>query len=252
MPQEVLEDYLGELRQVYTPKLTTCSTNNCNTFSNELSTFLTGQAIPVEKTAKAHMASPHCPLNVLRLLALLQEHITNCRQEVLSTPMGQMLAPMLTGEMINEGAVTLQPAMSGGLLVLRKDDCVFYRGGVPAGQRAAGRCATGSALADQGPAGCSGGCCQCCRSWQFRSCGSWAPAMLPGESISFMEGGQSLCTTQSAGVMMDHGLPSHQAQWDSSRTRKRRLPPALHRERPHCCSSRKEGRQQPCQCKGGV
>ncbi|EIE22536.1 DUF862-domain-containing protein [Coccomyxa subellipsoidea C-169] len=71
IPQEVLNDYVNELSQVFTPQAYNLFTNNCNNFSNELATFLTGQPIP--------------------------EHITSLPSEVLSTPMGRMLAPMLSG-----------------------------------------------------------------------------------------------------------------------------------------------------------
>lgn len=47
IPQDILEDYINELRQVYTPEAYNLFTNNCNNFSNELATFLTGQPIPV-------------------------------------------------------------------------------------------------------------------------------------------------------------------------------------------------------------
>ncbi|BDA45899.1 probable desumoylating isopeptidase 1 at N-terminal half [Coccomyxa sp. Obi] len=79
IPEDILEDYINELRQVYTPEAYNLFTNNCNNFSNELATFLTGQPIP--------------------------EHITNLPAEVLSTPMGQMLAPMLSGMESQLGSV---------------------------------------------------------------------------------------------------------------------------------------------------
>ncbi|CAL8470503.1 g10045 [Coccomyxa elongata] len=79
IPQDILEEYINELRQVYTPEAYNLFTNNCNNFSNELATFLTGQPIP--------------------------EHITNLPAEVLSTPMGQMLAPMLSGVESQLGSV---------------------------------------------------------------------------------------------------------------------------------------------------
>lgn len=79
IPQDILEDYISELRQVYTPEAYNLFTNNCNNFSNELATFLTGQPIP--------------------------EHITDLPAEVLSTPMGQMLAPMLSGVESQLGSV---------------------------------------------------------------------------------------------------------------------------------------------------
>ncbi len=51
IPQEVLNDYVNELSQVFTPEAYNLFTNNCNNFSNELATFLTGQPIPVSTSA---------------------------------------------------------------------------------------------------------------------------------------------------------------------------------------------------------
>ena len=47
MPQGIVEEYVDEMRQVFTPEAYNLFQNNCNNFSNELSTFLTGQGIPV-------------------------------------------------------------------------------------------------------------------------------------------------------------------------------------------------------------
>lgn len=47
IPAEVREDYLHELSRVFTPEAYHLFHNNCNTFSNEFSTFLTGNGIPV-------------------------------------------------------------------------------------------------------------------------------------------------------------------------------------------------------------
>lgn len=47
VPQGIVEEYVDEMRQVFTPEAYNLFQNNCNNFSNELSTFLTGQGIPV-------------------------------------------------------------------------------------------------------------------------------------------------------------------------------------------------------------
>ncbi|CAL5220471.1 g2495 [Coccomyxa viridis] len=79
IPREVLLEYIEELKKVFTPEAYNLFRHNCNNFSNELATFLTGSGIP--------------------------EHITSLPAEVLSTPMGQMLAPMLTGVEAQLGSV---------------------------------------------------------------------------------------------------------------------------------------------------
>ena len=59
VPQEVLDEYITEVRQVFTPQAYNLFQNNCNNFSNELSSFLTGQAIPVSTPLGLHAsASP--------------------------------------------------------------------------------------------------------------------------------------------------------------------------------------------------
>jgi hypothetical protein len=47
IPEEVLQEYISELSQVFTPEAYNLFHNNCNNFSNELSLFLTGRPIPV-------------------------------------------------------------------------------------------------------------------------------------------------------------------------------------------------------------
>ena len=61
--------FLAQISPRFTPETYDLFTNNCNNFSNEVSTFLLGKGIP--------------------------EDITNLPQEFLNTPMGQMLRPML-------------------------------------------------------------------------------------------------------------------------------------------------------------
>ncbi|KAL0467041.1 thioredoxin [Neurospora intermedia] len=69
LPMEVIEEYLDSLREIYTVETYDLWTHNCNNFSNDLATFLLGKGIP--------------------------DYIVNMPQTVLSSPMGQMLMPML-------------------------------------------------------------------------------------------------------------------------------------------------------------
>ncbi|KAA8633553.1 hypothetical protein SMACR_02572 [Sordaria macrospora] len=69
LPMEVIEEYLDSLREIYTMQTYDLWTHNCNNFSNDLATFLLGKGIP--------------------------DYIINMPQTVLSSPMGQMLMPML-------------------------------------------------------------------------------------------------------------------------------------------------------------
>lgn len=47
IPGEVLSEYVEELKKVFTPEAYNLFHHNCNNFSNELATFLTGSGIPV-------------------------------------------------------------------------------------------------------------------------------------------------------------------------------------------------------------
>ena len=67
--EQNLHSFLAQISPRFTPETYDLFTNNCNNFSNEVSTFLLGKGIP--------------------------EDITNLPQEFLNTPMGQMLRPML-------------------------------------------------------------------------------------------------------------------------------------------------------------
>ncbi|XP_077980589.1 uncharacterized protein LOC144435827 [Glandiceps talaboti] len=63
-------DYLAALRsETFSPDKYNLLEHNCNTFSNEVAQFLTGQSIP--------------------------SHITSLPKEVIDTPLGQMFKPML-------------------------------------------------------------------------------------------------------------------------------------------------------------
>ena len=47
MPFEVFQDYLADLRGVWTPEAYSLFDNNCNNFSDEVAHFLVGTGIPV-------------------------------------------------------------------------------------------------------------------------------------------------------------------------------------------------------------
>ncbi|PRW45331.1 deSI [Chlorella sorokiniana] len=71
LPEDVREALLADLSERYTPESYSLFSNNCNNFSDELAQLLCGNGIP--------------------------QHITGLPAEVLSTPFGQMIAPMLSG-----------------------------------------------------------------------------------------------------------------------------------------------------------
>ena len=68
--EATLMDYIRGISPRFTQATYNLFTHNCNNFSNEVSQFLLGKGIPA--------------------------HIINLPNEVLSTPLGQMLAPMIT------------------------------------------------------------------------------------------------------------------------------------------------------------
>ena len=47
IPREVLLEYIDDLKKVFTQANYNLFHHNCNNFSNELATFLTGSGIPV-------------------------------------------------------------------------------------------------------------------------------------------------------------------------------------------------------------
>jgi hypothetical protein len=69
VPRELLEEFLNEIKDRYSVYTYNLMRHNCNHFSNELSTFLTGSGIPSD--------------------------IVELPQRVLNTPFGAMLAPMI-------------------------------------------------------------------------------------------------------------------------------------------------------------
>ncbi|CAN6245651.1 unnamed protein product [Urochloa humidicola] len=69
IPRETFEDYLREIAPRYTAETYRLLTHNCNNFSNEVAQFLVGAGIP--------------------------EYILNLPAEVMSSPMGPLIMPMI-------------------------------------------------------------------------------------------------------------------------------------------------------------
>ncbi|VAI62878.1 unnamed protein product [Triticum turgidum subsp. durum] len=69
LPREVFEDYLRDIAPRYTAATYSLLTHNCNNFSNEVAQFLVGAGIP--------------------------DYILNLPSEVMSSPMGAMIMPMI-------------------------------------------------------------------------------------------------------------------------------------------------------------
>lgn len=69
LPQEVFEDYLRDIAPRYTAETYRLLSHNCNNFSNEAAQFLVGAAIP--------------------------DYILNLPNEVMSSPMGPLIMPMI-------------------------------------------------------------------------------------------------------------------------------------------------------------
>ncbi|KAK9829099.1 hypothetical protein WJX72_003889 [[Myrmecia] bisecta] len=70
LPQDLVEEFLQDQASVFSPEAYSLFHHNCNNFTNEFSQFLVGSGIP--------------------------SHITSLPQEVLATPFGQMMQPMLS------------------------------------------------------------------------------------------------------------------------------------------------------------
>ncbi|GAA6219981.1 desumoylating isopeptidase 1-like [Lates japonicus] len=78
VPAEIFTEYLTSLTEsTYSSDKYNLFEHNCNTFSNEVAQFLTGKKIP--------------------------SYITDLPSEVLSTPFGQALRPLLDSIVINPG-----------------------------------------------------------------------------------------------------------------------------------------------------
>jgi hypothetical protein len=69
LPREVFEDYLRDIAPRYTAETYRLMTHNCNNFSNEVAQFLVGAGIP--------------------------EYILSLPQEVMSSPGGALIMPMI-------------------------------------------------------------------------------------------------------------------------------------------------------------
>ncbi|CAN6252846.1 unnamed protein product [Urochloa humidicola] len=69
IPRETFEDYLREIAPRYTAETYRLLTHNCNNFSNEVAQFLVGAGIP--------------------------DYILNLPAEVMSSPMGPLIMPMI-------------------------------------------------------------------------------------------------------------------------------------------------------------
>jgi len=69
VPKDVFESYLEEISPRYTAETYSLLTHNCNNFSNEVAQFLVGATIP--------------------------EYILNLPNEVMSSPMGALMLPMI-------------------------------------------------------------------------------------------------------------------------------------------------------------
>lgn len=69
IPREVFEDYLRDIAPRYTAETYRLLTHNCNNFSHEVAQFLTGAAVP--------------------------DYILNLPAEVMSSPMGPLIMPMI-------------------------------------------------------------------------------------------------------------------------------------------------------------
>lgn len=80
LPNEVIHEYIDSMRPEYMPETYDLFLHNCNHFTADLAEFLCGVAIP--------------------------EKIKNLPQEVLATPFGQMLRPMLEQQLT---AITTGP-----------------------------------------------------------------------------------------------------------------------------------------------
>ncbi|XP_039021595.1 desumoylating isopeptidase 1-like [Hibiscus syriacus] len=108
LPKDVFEMYLQEIRPRYTAETYSLLTHNCNNFSNEVAQFLVGSTIP--------------------------DYILQLPIEVMSSPMGALLMPMIQNleTTLRAGAVpqapqfrssvSAQPSQSSGVNVINSSD----------------------------------------------------------------------------------------------------------------------------------
>ena len=59
IPKDVRDEYLRDMRKIYTPQAYSLFENNCNHFTNDFSNFLTGSGIPVSSYTFWKMHTPH-------------------------------------------------------------------------------------------------------------------------------------------------------------------------------------------------
>ncbi|KAK9862241.1 hypothetical protein WJX84_006612 [Apatococcus fuscideae] len=83
LPADLVQEFVQDQADTFTAFNYDLFHHNCNHYSNELSNFLVGHGIP--------------------------DHITSLPQEVLATPFGQMIAPMLGGMQQQLGSVGQPP-----------------------------------------------------------------------------------------------------------------------------------------------
>lgn len=89
LPMDVIQDYLESIRPIYTSQAYDLWTHNCNNFSNDFSTFLTGNGIP--------------------------QHILTLPDIVANSPFGRMIRPQL------ESMARGRTENHGGLLGIGSD-----------------------------------------------------------------------------------------------------------------------------------
>ncbi|KAI3760242.1 hypothetical protein L1987_50635 [Smallanthus sonchifolius] len=93
VPKDVFEMYLQEISPRYTQETYSLMTHNCNNFSNEVAQFLVGATIP--------------------------DYILNLPNEVMSSPMGALIMPMIQNleTTLRAGAVPQAPQFRPSLVV---------------------------------------------------------------------------------------------------------------------------------------
>ena len=98
VPRDLFDDLLAELHSRFTERTYSLLHNNCNHFSEEVCQFLVGQGIPA--------------------------HVLALPQEVLSSPAGPLLLPLLEGFEAQMRSVTSDSAAH-----VRAQPCAWWEGG---------------------------------------------------------------------------------------------------------------------------